>query len=117
MTKRACLCGAVDCQRHGRRAWVRQPRFPGSYGAGYQHNRKILLRRAGCRSGIGIGRACEICGKPGVPGDPLQADHIVAVMDGGGDELANLRAIHKSEHAHRTGQQGHEGAKRRKGVR
>jgi hypothetical protein len=41
-----------------------------------------------------------------VPGDPLQADHIVAVADGGGDELANLRAIHRSEHAHRAGQQG-----------
>jgi hypothetical protein len=39
------------------------------------------------------------------------------VSDGGGDELANLRAIHKTEHANRTGQQGHEGAKRRKGVR
>jgi hypothetical protein len=86
VTKRACLCGAVDCQRHGRRAWVRQPGFPGSYGALYQHNREILLRRAGCRPGTGLGGACEICGRPGVPGDPLQADHIVAVADGGGDE-------------------------------
>ena len=117
MKNRACLCGAVDCQRHGRRAWVRQPRFPGSYGAGYQHNRQILLRRAGCRPGTGLGGACEICGKPGVPGDPLQADHIIAVMDGGGDELVNLRAIHKSEHARRTAHQGHEGAKRRKNSR
>jgi 5-methylcytosine-specific restriction endonuclease McrA len=114
---KACICGVVDCQRHGRRAWVRQPRFPGSYGAFYQHNRVILLRRAGCRPGTGISGACEICGKPGVPTDPLQADHIVAVMDGGGDELANLRAIHKSEHVRRTAHQGHEGAKRRKAAR
>jgi 5-methylcytosine-specific restriction endonuclease McrA len=77
----------------------------------------ILLRRAGCRPGTGISGACEICGKPGVPTDPLQADHIVAVMDGGGDELANLRAIHKSEHVRRTAHQGHEGAKRRKAAR
>jgi hypothetical protein len=39
------------------------------------------------------------------------------VADGGGEELANLRAIHKSEHARRTAQQGHEGAKRRKNAR
>jgi HNH endonuclease len=48
-----------------------------------------------------------------VPGDPLQADHIVSVADGGGDELANLRAIHRSEHRRRTGQQGAEAAKRK----
>jgi 5-methylcytosine-specific restriction endonuclease McrA len=115
VTKRACICGVVDCQRHGSRAWRRKP--PGNrwgYGAAYQHNRKILLRRAGCRPGTGLGGACEICGKPGVPGDPLQADHIIAVMDGGRDELANLRAIHKSEHARRTAHQGHEAVKRRK---
>ena len=117
--KRACPhCGVVDCQRHGSRAWRRKP--PGNrwgYGAAYQSNRVILLRRAGCRLGTGIGGACEICSKPGVPGDPLQADHIVSVADGGGDELANLRAIHKSEHARRTAHQGHVAAKRRKDSR
>jgi HNH endonuclease len=86
VTNRACICGAVDCQRHRRRDWVQKPRLPGSYGAFHQHNRQILLRRAGCRPGTGVGGACEICGKPGVPGDPLQADHIVAVADGGGDD-------------------------------
>ena len=30
-----------------------------------------------------------------------KADHIVGVSDGGGDEIANPRAIHKSEHARR----------------
>jgi 5-methylcytosine-specific restriction endonuclease McrA len=112
---KACICGAVDCQRHGSRAWRRKP--PGNrwgYGAAYQHNRVLLLRRAGCKPGTGLGGACEICGKPGVPGDPLQADHIVSVADGGGDELANLRAIHKSEHARRTAHQGHEATRRRK---
>jgi hypothetical protein len=107
------LCGAVDCQRHRRRGWERKPRRPGSYGAAYQHNREILLKRAGCRPGTGLGGACAICGKPGTPDDPLQADHIIAVADGGGDEIANLRAIHRSEHAHRTGQQG---AERRRGA-
>lgn len=110
--KRACICGAVNCERHSSGAWRRKP--AGSYGAAYQSQRLILLRRAGCRPGTGIGGACEICGKPGVPGDPLQADHIVSVADGGGDELGNLRAIHKSEHARRTAHQGHEAAKRRK---
>jgi 5-methylcytosine-specific restriction endonuclease McrA len=118
VTKRACICGVVDCQRHGSRAWRQKPAGNlGGYGAAYQHARVILLRRAGCRPGTGVGGACEICGKPGIPGDPLQADHIVAVADGGGDELANLRAIHKSEHARRTGQQGHEAAKRGKDSR
>jgi 5-methylcytosine-specific restriction endonuclease McrA len=114
VTRRACPhCGAVDCQRHGSGAWRQKPAGNrGGYGAAYQHARKILLRRAGCRPGTGIGGACAICGKPGVPSDPLQADHIVSVDDGGGDELSNLRAIHKSEHARRTAHQSH--AKRRK---
>lgn len=112
---RACVCGVIGCQRHGSGAWRRQTAGNrGAYGAGYQHNRKILLRRAGCRPGTGVGGACAICGQPGVPSDPLQADHIVSVADGGGDELANLRAIHKSEHARRTAHQGHLGAKRRR---
>jgi HNH endonuclease len=95
----------VDCERHKRRGWERRPRRTGSYGAVYHHNRKILLRRAGCRPRTGLGGACEICGEPGVPGDPLQADHIVSVADGGGDGLENLRAINRSEHRRRSGRQ------------
>jgi 5-methylcytosine-specific restriction endonuclease McrA len=113
VTNRACICGPSIASGIGAATGCRQARVPGSYGAFYQHNREILLRKAGCRPGTGVGGVCEICGKPGIPGDPLQADHIVAVADGGGDELANLRAIHKSEHARRTGQQGAKAKRRR----
>jgi 5-methylcytosine-specific restriction endonuclease McrA len=47
-------------------------------------------------------------------GDPLQADHILSVADGGGDELSNLRAIHRSEHRRRSGQQGADAAQQKR---
>jgi 5-methylcytosine-specific restriction protein A len=40
---------------------------------------------------------CWICGRPGAD----SADHLVRVADGGGDELANLRAAHLSCNARR----------------
>jgi hypothetical protein len=48
---------------------------------------------AGCRPGTGQGGACELCGRPGTPDDPLQADHIVAVGDGGGDEVLSVGIV------------------------
>jgi 5-methylcytosine-specific restriction endonuclease McrA len=98
------MCGAVDCQRHGGRGWAQKPRNAGAYGASYQEQRKRVFRRAG-----GL---CEACGLPGTPWDPLECDHIVSVADGGGDDLANLRAIHRSEHRRRSGQQGANAAQR-----
>jgi 5-methylcytosine-specific restriction endonuclease McrA len=116
--RKRCICGVVDCRQHGG-AWKKKPAGYGwAYGAAYQRNRELLLARAGCIRGsngrmTGQGGACAVCGRPGIPIDPLQADHIVPVHLGGGDEITNLRAIHRSEHGRRTAHQGHEAAKRR----
>ena len=42
----------------------------------------------------------------GCAGAASECDHIVAVAEGGGDDLANLRAACKPCHARRTAQQG-----------
>ena len=52
-----------------------------------RRNRSIVLAAAG---------NCAICGQPRRPGDPFEADHIVAIRDGGNDQISNLRAAHRS---------------------
>jgi hypothetical protein len=39
---------------------------------------------------------CWICGKPGTTGDPITADHIRALIDGGTNELSNYAGAHRS---------------------
>lgn len=39
---------------------------------------------------------CWICGLPATVDDPLTADHVVAVVDGGGSGRDNLHAAHES---------------------
>ena len=39
---------------------------------------------------------CWICGQPGRPGDPLTADHVTPLRDGGPTTRTNLRAAHRS---------------------
>ena len=97
--KRACVCGRIDCERHKPRRTYRKP--PGAYGPAYKENRLVVLTRAGCEPGTGIGGACEMCGRPGTADDPLEAGHIVPISRGGDDELTNFRAVHHQEHVHR----------------
>jgi len=39
---------------------------------------------------------CALCGLPGIPSDPLEAGHIVALSQGGRSEPGNYRAEHRS---------------------
>jgi hypothetical protein len=116
--RKRCICGVVDCRKHGG-AWKKKPAGYGwAYGAAYQRNREIVLAQAGCIRGsngrmTGQGGTCAVCGRPGIPSDPLQCDHILPVDLGGDERLENLRAIHRSEHGRRTAHQCHEAAKRR----
>jgi len=69
-----------------------------NYGAAYRRNRNECLRLAGWRCQIRLPGVCI--------GAASQADHITAVADGGGHELANLRAACSPCHKARTAQQG-----------
>lgn len=53
----------------------------------YDRNRSILMANA---------TVCAICHRPPTATDPLTADHIVRREHGGGNDLANLRAVHAS---------------------
>jgi 5-methylcytosine-specific restriction protein A len=69
-----------------------------AYGAAYRRNRDEAMRRANWR--------CQIR-TPGVcTGGATECDHIVAVADGGGHELSNLRAACAACHKARSAQQG-----------
>lgn len=48
------------------------------------------------------GEVCEDCGEGPRPNDPIEADHIVALKDGGARALENIRLRHKSCHARKT---------------
>jgi len=109
-----CLPGRSRCPQHGS-SWDRKPpaRDAAAYGYGHQLNRVRLLREAGCIGKTGLGGRCALCGGPGTPEDPLVADHIRPVSQGGGSEYENLRAIHNSEN-HRRGVQLGNQTRRRK---
>lgn len=57
---------------------------------GWERTRRRILRRDG--------RRCYLCGANGC----RQVDHIVPVIEGGGDEACNLAAICEACHATKT---------------
>jgi 5-methylcytosine-specific restriction protein A len=98
--KRACVCGAVDCQRHTRSGWAthRPPANSYAYGSGWSERARQVLQRDGYRCQL---RYPDIC-----VGRASQVDHIVQPEAGGGSDPANLRAVCVRCHARRTGRQG-----------
>jgi 5-methylcytosine-specific restriction endonuclease McrA len=76
---RACLCGVVDCQRHGRRSgWQHRASPPLNYAdAVYIRNRKILLSD---------GPLCHWCKIQ----KATTADHLRGAPQGGDHSLSNL---------------------------
>jgi 5-methylcytosine-specific restriction endonuclease McrA len=75
-------------------------RSDATYNAQYRRNRTECLRRANWKCQLRIGNVCV--------GSATQADHIVAVADGGGNEVSNLRAACGPCHAARTAGQGND---------
>ena len=99
---KACVCGVVDCQRHGygRSGWARHrpPANAYAYSGDWPHRVRKVLERDGYECQL---RYADIC-----VGRASQCDHIVQPEAGGTNDLANLRAVCKRCHARRTGQQG-----------
>jgi len=79
---RACLCGVVGCNRHGRRV----SRSTGAYGADHQEARRRLLAQTP--------PVCWRCGKGTIPGDPWEAGHVSDVALHGPN--LELRREHRS---------------------
>jgi 5-methylcytosine-specific restriction endonuclease McrA len=84
--KRACICGAVDCQRH-RPSWGwASKRNKAARDAHYADppyrrlRRQILARK-------------PLCAYPGCIRIATTLDHIIAVALGGGNEPSNLRPM------------------------
>lgn len=81
---RACtVCGRPStssrCERHRKRQ---------AYGTSeYRRNRRAVLAASA---------VCWLCGNPGTEDDPLTADHVLSVDDGGTDAAQNLRPAHRS---------------------
>jgi len=65
-------------------------------GYAVRKNRDNWTRARNRRTLMAFADRCEICHEPPTPGDPLEADHIIPVADGGNDTSANLRAVHRS---------------------
>jgi len=120
--KRACVCGAVDCQRHGRSGGARRRSFgtrsgwatnppPANryaYGGDWPRIRLQVLKRDGHTCQL---RFADIC-----VGKASQVDHIVQPEAGGSNDPANLRAVCVRCHARRTGRQGALAKQRRAGT-
>jgi 5-methylcytosine-specific restriction endonuclease McrA len=96
------LPGSSRCARHGGRK--RDPRTTTARGYGGDHQQfrlKVLARAGADRHGLG-GR-CERCGQPGVPGNPLEAGHVLARALGGENVLANYAALCRRCNRRETG--------------
>ena len=100
--RRACVCGVVDCRRHGRRTsgWATHPPPANTYRykGGWQATAKRVLERDGYECQL---RYPDIC-----TGRAREVDHIVQPAAGGTDDLENLRAVCTPCHRRRTGRQG-----------
>jgi len=106
--RRACVCGIINCTRHGSSSGWATRRPKGNryaYGSDWQRVRVLALKRdgylcqlryAGC-----LARATEV-------------DHIRQPEAGGTNAVENLRAVCHRCHAIRTAKQGHEAARRRR---
>jgi 5-methylcytosine-specific restriction protein A len=68
-----------------------------AYGAAYQRSREQAMSRDRWRCQLRL---------PGCQGAASECDHVVSVADGGGDDLANLRAVCVPCHRRRTAGQG-----------
>jgi 5-methylcytosine-specific restriction protein A len=99
---KACVCGVVDCQRHGygRSGWARHKPAANAYAysGDWQARVRRVLERDGYQCQL---RYADIC-----VGKASQVDHIIQPEAGGGSDLANLRAVCVRCHARRTGRQG-----------
>ena len=72
-------------------------RSSAAYSAAYRRNRDECMRRAQWKCQLRL---------DGCIGSASECDHIVSVADGGGHDLANLRAACKPCHTKRTAEQG-----------
>lgn len=80
--RKRCLCGAVDCQKHQRKAWTRQNAAKKAVYIDplYRRNRKVVLARdPWCRLRL-----------PGCTVRTTTVDHVISVAQGGSNELENL---------------------------
>ena len=73
-------------------------RSSAAYDAGYRRNRERAMKRDRWRCQLRIPGICITAAS--------ECDHIVSRNDGGGNDLANLRAACGPCHANRTAQQG-----------
>jgi HNH endonuclease len=112
--KRACVCGAVDCQRHGRSGGAKRRSFGRGYTrSGWATNPPPANRYAYSgnwarirlqvleRDGYGCQLRYAVC-----VGRASQVDHIVQPEAGGSNDLANLRSVCVRCHRRRSGRQG-----------
>ena len=101
--RRACPhCGRIDCQRHRKRAWARQPAWRQAMYAdpAYRRNRVTAIKRE---------PTCHRCHvRPSTT-----ADHLVSIAKGGTNELFNLVGACSDCNERRGGAEGRATEKRR----
>lgn len=85
------------CAVHPVKAWRRSSARPARTnlsGSAEQARAQRVIRRDRC--------ICYVCGKPGAD----EADHVIAVTDGGRDDESNMAAIHgKPCHLRKTAEE------------
>ena len=97
----------VHMERHGRLGVAKSQRTFAVTGQvrgklipyAYRQIRKAMVAMA-------IGQPCEACGRPLLYGQKLEVDHRIPVALGGGEDLSNLRVVHRGDNRRAGGALG-----------
>lgn len=86
--------GTTRCAAHKRKAWDKPKADQGRGGRPWRRIRDaVLMRDAGL---------CQQCLRKGLIAPGIEVDHVVALADGGGDDMDNLQAICHDCHRAKT---------------
>jgi 5-methylcytosine-specific restriction endonuclease McrA len=88
-----------DCLRKHEREKRRRRGSTTQRGLGAEHQR--LAKQV-----LSEEKACWLCGRPALPSDPLEVDHVIPRSAGGKTERGNLHAAHASCNRSRGGRGG-----------
>ena len=102
MRRRACLCGRVDCRKHGQSGWDAYKAKHPERAAFYASSTWRIMRERHLKANP----FCVVCGQRA-----SAADHVVSIALGGSQD-GQLQSMCAKHHHEKTVRDSHEAAKR-----
>ena len=100
--RKRCICGKVDCQRHGSSGWAGYKRRHPERAAFYASSTWRVMRDRHLKANPD----CVVCGKKA-----SHADHVLAIANGGTTD-GQLQSMCAKHHHEKTVRDSHQAARR-----